>query len=166
MTGAEKKAKKKAKRVQKIEELKKGTFVPLSNSNKLPLSFSFSTPTIYPTGPTPQKTNEDKGLEPPPPADDDTDGKKLIACPDPLEKAAKWLQPIVALAPQNLDVWLAAYDVAIRRKKLLQAIKALNHARALDPEGGEVHERIVDFVQRGKSNFDPVLALTFGKERT
>lgn len=59
--------------------------------------------------------NEDKGLEVPPSKDDDPDGHKLLGSPDPLEKAAKLLTPLSTLAADNIDVWIAIYDVAIRR---------------------------------------------------
>ncbi|KAF5352217.1 hypothetical protein D9758_009235 [Tetrapyrgos nigripes] len=118
LTDAEKKAKKKAKKAaQKVqEEVKK---------------------------PTATSSNEDKGLEPPTPKDDDPDGFKVLACSDPLEQAAKLLQPLTKLAKNNIEAWIAVYDVAIRRKKLLQAIQALNHARALDAENPELHLRII-----------------------
>jgi len=51
---------------------------------------------------------------------------------------------VVAVVRGNFDVWIAVYDVAIRRKKYLQAVQALNHARSLNPEHPELHLRIVD----------------------
>lgn len=66
-----------------------------------------------------QTANADKELEAPPSKDDDPDGLKLIASQDGLEQAAKLLQPLTKLAPKNVDVWLAIYDVAIRRSKRL-----------------------------------------------
>jgi len=61
--------------------------------------------------------NEDKGLEAPAPRDEDPDGLKLLSVSDPLEQAAKLLAPLVNLASDNLDAWIALYDVAIRRSK-------------------------------------------------
>ena len=61
--------------------------------------------------------NEDKGLEAPAPRDEDPDGLKLLSVPDPLEQAAKLLAPLANLASDNLDAWIALYDVAIRRSK-------------------------------------------------
>jgi hypothetical protein len=60
--------------------------------------------------------NEDK-LESVPAKDDDPDGLKLVSCSDPLERAAKCLNPLKTLARQNIDVWIAVYDVAIRRSE-------------------------------------------------
>ncbi|KAG5654558.1 hypothetical protein H0H81_000083 [Sphagnurus paluster] len=122
LTDAEKKAKKKAKKAaQKVQEEAK-------------------------KGPAPS-ANEDKGLEVTPPKDDDPEGIKLISVADPLERAAKLLQPLESLAAENIDAWIAVYDVAVRRKKLLQAVKALNRARALQAEHPELHVRLVHFRQ-------------------
>ncbi|TFK61909.1 NMDA receptor-regulated protein 1a [Pluteus cervinus] len=123
LTDAEKKAKKKAKKAQKAHE----------DPKKLTQGAN---------------ANEDKGLEVPQAKDEDPDGKKLLASPDPLEMAAKFLSPLASLAPGNIDAWIALYDIAIRRKKLLQAIRALKHAKSLDPESPELHIRIIDFALR------------------
>ncbi|KAF7323856.1 hypothetical protein MKEN_00606900 [Mycena kentingensis (nom. inval.)] len=121
LTDAQKKAKKKAKKAaQKAQEEAKKSPAPQPNNN------------------------EDKGLEPPV-KDDDPDGSKLLQCTDPLERAAKLLKPLTTQAESNVDVWVATYDVASRRKKYLQAGKALVAAAALDPEHPELHIRRVEF---------------------
>lgn len=61
------------------------------------------------------QSNEDKGLEVQNSKDDDPDGIKLLGCSDPLERAAKFLHPLTQLDIQNVNVWIAVYDVAIRR---------------------------------------------------
>ncbi|KAF5383319.1 hypothetical protein D9615_004982 [Tricholomella constricta] len=122
LTDAEKKAKKKAKKAaQKVQE----------DVKKAPAA----------------SANEDKGLEVTLPKDDDPEGIKLLSVADPLEHAAKLLHPLSALSTNNIDAWLAIYDVAVRRKKFLQAVKALNCARALNHEHPELHIRLVHFRQ-------------------
>ncbi|KAG6901442.1 hypothetical protein C0995_011955 [Termitomyces sp. Mi166 len=122
LTDAEKKAKKKAKKAaQKVQEEPK-------------------------KGPAPS-ANEDKGLEPAQLKDEDPEGLKLIGVSDPLEQAVKLLQPITTLVTDNIDVWTVVYDVAIRRKKYLQALQALNYARALSAEHPDVHVRSMHFRQ-------------------
>lgn len=66
---------------------------------------------------TPTSTNEDKGLEPPPTKDEDPDGTKLLQTPESLESAAKFVAPLKTLATNNIDAWIAIYDVAVRRRK-------------------------------------------------
>ena len=63
----------------------------------------------------PPAANEDKGLEATPQKDDDPDGLKLLASPDGLEQAAKLLHPLSTFCANNIDVWIAIYDVAVRR---------------------------------------------------
>lgn len=62
-------------------------------------------------------SSEDKGLEPQRAKDDDPDGKKLLQAKDTLERAAKFLAPLSTLAGDNIDTWIAIYDVAVRRSK-------------------------------------------------
>ncbi|KAJ6571727.1 N-terminal acetyltransferase A, auxiliary subunit [Mycena capillaripes] len=122
LTDAQKKAKKKAKKAaQKIQDDAKKAATQANN-------------------------NDDKGLEPAP-KDDDPDGSKLLQCADPLERAANLLKPLAALVDTNVEVWIAVFDVAVRRKKYLQASKALARAAALDTEHPEVHIRRVEFRQ-------------------
>ncbi|OSD08807.1 NMDA receptor-regulated protein 1a [Trametes coccinea BRFM310] len=123
LSEAEKKAKKKAKKAEKKvqEDGKKG----IANS-----------------------TNEDKGLDAGPAKDDDPDGTKLLQSPEPLERAAKLLKPLTSLVKDNFEAWIAVYDVAVRRKKYLQALQALNNAHRLDADSPELHIRVVDFKRR------------------
>ncbi|KAI0727501.1 NMDA receptor-regulated protein 1-domain-containing protein [Fomitopsis betulina] len=100
-------------------------------------------------------SNEDKGLEPQPTKDDDPTGSKLLKASDPLERAAKLLEPLRTLAPSNIDAWTAIYDVAVRRKKYLQAVKALNSAYALDVEHPELHVRLAHLRYTCESVLDP-----------
>ncbi|KAG2089621.1 NMDA receptor-regulated protein 1-domain-containing protein [Suillus discolor] len=85
---------------------------------------------------------EDRGLEPPRPRDDDPEGLKLVLAEDPLERADKYLTGLSELVPQNMDICFAIYDVAIRRKKYLQAVRMLTRAHSLDSEHPGLHSRI------------------------
>ncbi|KAA1473007.1 N-terminal acetyltransferase A, auxiliary subunit [Dentipellis sp. KUC8613] len=89
--------------------------------------------------------NEDKGLDVPTPKDDDPDGTKLLTGPEPLERAWKFLLPLTTLAKDNIDVWIAVYDVAVRRGKYLQAARALKHAKKLDEQHPDLHVRLLHF---------------------
>lgn len=51
--------------------------------------------------------------------DDDPDGHKLIKTTDPLEQAAKLLEPLLDLPHNNVNIWVAIYDVSIRRSMYL-----------------------------------------------
>ncbi|TDL19618.1 N-terminal acetyltransferase A auxiliary subunit [Rickenella mellea] len=127
MTGVAKKAIKKAKKAafKAQEEPKKGL--------------------------TQATSNEDKGLEPGPAKDEDPEGIKALGVKDPIEQAWKLLKPFATPTQNSLDVWIAVYDVSVRRQKYLLAAKALLKARGLKGEDGELHIRIVDFKQRVSS---------------
>ncbi|KAJ7487779.1 NMDA receptor-regulated protein 1-domain-containing protein [Mycena latifolia] len=110
------------------------------------------------TSASPQSNNDDKGLEPTP-KDDDPDGSKLLQCTDPLERAAKLLKPLVTLADTNIEVWIATYDVAVRRKKYLQASKALAQAAAINSDHPELHVRRIEFRQTVSALSEPPQAV-------
>ncbi|KAH8998080.1 NMDA receptor-regulated protein 1-domain-containing protein [Lactarius akahatsu] len=133
----EKKAKKKARKAQqKQEELKKGK--PFTVNRRSPLKHAVAAAAAA-------ASNEDKGLELTPTKDEDPDGIKLLTSPEPLERAWKLLSPLLRLPINNIDLWISIYDVAVRRGKYLQAVRALSHAKALDADHPELHVRYLHF---------------------
>ncbi|KAG1802371.1 NMDA receptor-regulated protein 1-domain-containing protein [Suillus variegatus] len=101
---------------------------------------------------------EDRGLEPPRPRDDDPEGLKLVLAEDPLERADKYLTGLSELVPQNMDICFAIYDVAIRRKKYLQAVRMLARAHSLDSEHPGLHSRITHLRNTVSSLPEPIPA--------
>ncbi|KAG1841873.1 NMDA receptor-regulated protein 1-domain-containing protein [Suillus tomentosus] len=99
---------------------------------------------------------EDRGLEPPRPRDDDPEGLKLVLAEDPLERADKYLTGLSELVPQNMDICFAIYDVAIRRKKYLQAVRMLTRAHSLDSEHPGLHSRIAHLRNTVSSLPEPI----------
>lgn len=105
--------------------------------------------------------------------DDDPDGLKQLGATDRLEQAHKLLRSLGTFAPNNIDLWIATYDVAIRRskisvsryfiisiygfaEKLLQAVAALNRVSSLNPDHPELHIRLVDIKQTGGPPFSTI----------
>lgn len=101
---------------------------------------------------------EDRGLEPPRPRDDDPEGLKLVLAEDPLERADKYLTGLSELVPQHMDICFAIYDVAIRRKKYLQAVRMLARAHSLDSEHPGLHSRIAHLRNTVSSLPEPIPA--------
>lgn len=101
---------------------------------------------------------EDRGLEPPRLKDDDPEGLKLVLAEDPLERADKYLTGLSELVPQNMDICFAIYDVAIRRKKYLQAVRMLMRAHSLDSEHPDLHLRIAHLRNTVSSLPEPIPA--------
>lgn len=112
--------------------------------------------------------NDDKGLDPPPPKDEDPTGIKALGAADGLEQAWKLVSPLLPELAGRIDVLICAYDLSVRRsqsmplalqlitmhiltrtiilaEKFLQAVKMLLTAQAVDAQDPELHVRIVDF---------------------
>ncbi|KAI9511423.1 NMDA receptor-regulated protein 1-domain-containing protein [Russula earlei] len=125
----EKKAKKRAKKAQQKQEEQKKAAAAASAASAA----------------TTSTTNEDKGLDLTPQKDDDPDGIKLLTSPEPLDRAWKLLSPLLRLSISNLDLWFSVFDVAVRRGKYLQAIRALTRAKVLDANHPDLHVRLLHF---------------------
>jgi peptide alpha-N-acetyltransferase len=82
--------------------------------------------------------------------DPDPQGLKLLETKAPLDEAVKYLQPLLELSPKNIDAQNAGFEVYIRRKKYLLALKCLLAAHALDAEQSVLHEQLVRFRQTRK----------------
>ncbi|KAF3929275.1 hypothetical protein AA313_de0206876 [Arthrobotrys entomopaga] len=77
--------------------------------------------------------------------DDDPFGAKLAQTSEPLEKALTWLKPLLEFSPNFLEGQTAGFDVYMKRKKYLLALKCLLAAHSLAPEDPVVHEQIARF---------------------
>ncbi|KAK3943252.1 N-alpha-acetyltransferase 15, NatA auxiliary subunit [Diplogelasinospora grovesii] len=77
--------------------------------------------------------------------DDDPNGLKLASTTDPLGDAMKFLGPLLQFSPKNIDGQLAGFEVFIRRKKYLLALRCLNAALALDKDHPRVQEQSKTF---------------------
>ncbi|KAJ6259075.1 hypothetical protein Dda_5972 [Drechslerella dactyloides] len=77
--------------------------------------------------------------------DDDPLGAKLAQTAEPLEKALAWLKPLLEFSPNFLEGQTAGFEVYMKRRKYLLALKCLLAGHALAPEDPVVHEQIVKF---------------------
>jgi NMDA receptor-regulated protein 1 len=75
--------------------------------------------------------------------EEDPLGRELLA-KDPADEARKYASMLVRYAPKSLDSWLLCYDVAVRRRKPLLALRALRISQSIDPTSGPLLWRIVD----------------------
>mmetsp|Transcript_35229 Transcript_35229/g.94295 ORF Transcript_35229/g.94295 Transcript_35229/m.94295 type:complete len:708 (-) Transcript_35229:438-2561(-) len=96
----------------------------------------------------PEGKKKKKAPEKPVPVDEDPNGDKLLQA-DPLVEAERLVKTLVKFAPGSLSTQVAAYDVALRRKKPLKALQALVRGARIDQSGdAELFSRIVDFASR------------------
>ncbi|KAG9232917.1 NMDA receptor-regulated protein 1-domain-containing protein [Amylocarpus encephaloides] len=77
--------------------------------------------------------------------DDDPDGVKLAATTEPMKDAMKFVTPLLQFSPKSIDAQTAGFEVYIRRKKYVLALKCLLAASALDSHNSKVHQQIVSF---------------------
>ncbi|RPB00104.1 N-terminal acetyltransferase A, auxiliary subunit [Choiromyces venosus 120613-1] len=78
---------------------------------------------------------------------EDTDplGISLAQTKEPLEVAMKFLTPLLELSSKRVEVQCAGFDVYLRRKKWLLALKCLIAAREIEKENPVVHEQTIRF---------------------
>ncbi|KAF2018594.1 N-alpha-acetyltransferas-like protein 15 [Aaosphaeria arxii CBS 175.79] len=77
--------------------------------------------------------------------DTDPKGIKLLETKEPLEVALKFLNPLLEFSPKSIEGQNLAFEVHLRRKKYVLALKALNAAAAIDPENPKLHEQVIRF---------------------
>eukprot|EP00038_Savillea_parva_P024960 m.45623 g.45623 ORF g.45623 m.45623 type:complete len:863 (+) comp6675_c0_seq1:47-2635(+) len=66
---------------------------------------------------------------------DDPKGEELARTKTPLVEASKFLAPLIELSPNRLPVQVLAFEVAWRKKKVLQMLRALRRALSISAEG-------------------------------
>ncbi|GKT99175.1 acetyltransferase [Fusarium langsethiae] len=86
--------------------------------------------------------------------DDDPFGLKLAETTDPLGDAMKYINPLLQFSPKNINAQFAGFEVYMRRKKYVLALRCLTAASALDPKSPRVHEHTVAFAQLLKTVTD------------
>ncbi|KAM3071346.1 hypothetical protein ACMFMG_008938 [Clarireedia jacksonii] len=88
--------------------------------------------------------------------DDDPNGEKLAATTEPMTDAMKFLTPLLQFSPNNIEAQVLGFEVYMRRKKYLLALKCLLAASSLDSEHSKVHEQKIRFKQAITSELDSV----------
>ncbi|KAI9815875.1 MAG: hypothetical protein M1832_005185 [Thelocarpon impressellum] len=76
-------------------------------------------------------------------ANQDPQGTKLVQTEDPLKDAMKFMTPLLEFSPKSIEAQAAGFEIFIRRKKYLLALKCLLAASRLDPEDHTLHEHVV-----------------------
>ncbi|KAF9551479.1 N-alpha-acetyltransferase 16, NatA auxiliary subunit [Mortierella hygrophila] len=77
--------------------------------------------------------------------DEDPEGTKYTKCEDPLGEALKFLQPLQQLADTRIETHLMAFEIYVRKNKLLLALKALLKSIKIDANHATLHEQLVRF---------------------
>ncbi|AEO67232.1 uncharacterized protein THITE_54031 [Thermothielavioides terrestris NRRL 8126] len=82
--------------------------------------------------------------------DEDPNGVKLAATTDPLGDAMKFLWPLLQFSPRNIEGQFAGFEVFVRRKKYLLALRCLKAAVAID----RGHTRVLEQAARLRKVLD------------
>ncbi|GAB6026014.1 N-alpha-acetyltransferase 15, NatA auxiliary subunit [Chamberlinius hualienensis] len=71
--------------------------------------------------------------------------EKLAKVPDPLNNAVKFLKPLQTLAAARIETHLMAFEIYVRKGKLLLMLQSVKRAFALAPDHPGVHAVLVRF---------------------
>ncbi|KAE8542640.1 hypothetical protein D1P53_001421 [Cryptococcus gattii VGV] len=77
--------------------------------------------------------------------DDDPDGQKLLKSETLLDDALKLWKPLEAKQGERVEVWLTGYEIYMRKKMYLAALRCLLQAQALSPSNPTLHAQILAF---------------------
>ncbi|KAF9157580.1 hypothetical protein DFQ27_000908 [Actinomortierella ambigua] len=86
--------------------------------------------------------------------DEDPEGMKFLKTEDPLGEALKFLRPLQELAPNRIETHLWGFEIYIRKKKLLLALRALLKAHALDANNETLKKQLLRFAEDVKAAKD------------
>ncbi|KAL8843438.1 MAG: hypothetical protein Q9176_002051 [Flavoplaca citrina] len=89
-------------------------------------------------------------------ADKDPRGAKLVSTAEPLLDAMKFLTPLLEFSPKNIAAQQVGFEVFLRRKKYMLALRCLHAARSIDPNHFTNHEQAIRFRQTLKSVAEPL----------
>lgn len=113
-----------------------------------------------------------KGSQQPRPTDTDPDGDKLLQIDDPLGEATKYLKLLQEHSSQLLETHLLAFEIYIRKNKLLLALQALKRQLKLGVDSPDVHRciirffNVVDKLPAAETDLDRLVRSVIETERT
>ncbi|OAA39132.1 Alpha-acetyltransferase 15, NatA [Metarhizium rileyi] len=86
--------------------------------------------------------------------DDDPLGLKLAGATDPLGEAMKFLSPLLQACPKSIDAQHAGFEIYIRRRKLIPALRCLYSALAIDRSNPKTKQQLATLESILSSNAD------------
>ncbi|GMP34658.1 hypothetical protein CsSME_00007436 [Camellia sinensis var. sinensis] len=82
------------------------------------------------------------------PVDLDPNGDKLLQVEDPLLEATKYLKLLQKHSPDSLETHLFAFELNMRKQKILLAFQALKQLLRLDAENPDSHRCLIRFFNK------------------
>jgi len=80
------------------------------------------------------------------PAKDELIPENLARPEDPLEEAAKFLAPLLTLAANHINTHLLAFEIYLRKGKVLLMLRSIKQALAVEPDNFQLHSCIARFL--------------------
>jgi len=80
------------------------------------------------------------------PAKDELIPDKLERPDDPLDEAAKFLNPLLTLATNNINTHLLAFEIYLRKGKVLLMLRSIKQGLLVDSKNYQLHSCIVRFL--------------------
>ncbi|CAG8463054.1 5199_t:CDS:10 [Diversispora eburnea] len=107
-----------------------------------------------------EKSKDDQKKRIEKPLDDDPEGEKLLKTDDPLGEAFKFLMPLQELSSKRIETHLLGFEIYLRKKKYLLALRALLQAYKIDKENATLHKDIIRFKLEVSSNISKIHSTT------
>ncbi|KAI4331230.1 hypothetical protein MLD38_029435 [Melastoma candidum] len=79
------------------------------------------------------------------PVDPDPHGEKLLQVEDPLSEASKYLKLLQKNSADSVETHILAFEVNMRKQKILLAFQAVKQLIRLDPESPDTHRCLIRF---------------------
>lgn len=68
---------------------------------------------------------------------------------DPLNQAIRFLRPLQSLASERIETHLLAFEIYIRKDKLLLMLQSIKRAWLIDPHNPKLHSNLIRFYHIG-----------------
>uniref|UniRef100_A0A914HAH5 Uncharacterized protein n=1 Tax=Globodera rostochiensis TaxID=31243 RepID=A0A914HAH5_GLORO len=76
------------------------------------------------------------------------DPKKLSKPEDPLEEATKFIQPVLQMPCEDVDLWIVAFRLYFHKNKLLVMLQCLNKIFTLDPTNESIKTLFGNYIEK------------------
>merc|ERR1719427_651979 len=86
------------------------------------------------------------------PAKDELVPEKLERPDEPLEEAVKFLTPLLTLATNNINTHLLAFEIYLRKGKVLLMLRSIKQGLVVDPSNYKLHSCIARFLHYVATN--------------
>jgi len=86
------------------------------------------------------------------PAKDELIPEKLERPDEPLEEAARFLTPLLTLATNNINTHLLAFEIYLRKGKVLLMLRSIKQGLVVDPTNFQLHSCVVRFLHYVATN--------------